>query len=62
MQSFDQHLSRLYRSGKITLDAAKATSTSPADFERALAFGDAPSGLEDTEFAEPEEEDLIELV
>lgn len=43
MQSFDQHLSRLYREGLISLEAAKATSTSPTDFERALAFGDGPS-------------------
>jgi twitching motility protein PilT len=62
MQSFDQHLSRLYRAGKITLDAAKATSTSPSDFERALAFDDAPVGSDDAGFDESEEEDVIELV
>ena len=37
-QSFDQHLSQLYRSGVITLDTAKAATTNPSDFERALAF------------------------
>jgi len=37
-QSFDQHLSQLYKSGIITLDTAKAATTNPSDFERALAF------------------------
>lgn len=36
MQSFDQHLSDLYRSGVIDLAIAKAASTNPSDFERAL--------------------------
>ena len=37
-QSFDQHLAELYKSGQVTLDVAKAASTNPSDFERALAF------------------------
>ena len=37
-QSFDQHLSELYKAGIITLDTAKAATTNPSDFERALAF------------------------
>jgi twitching motility protein PilT len=37
-QSFDQHLSELYRAGAITLDVAKAAASNPSDFERALSF------------------------
>jgi len=37
-QSFDQHLSELYKSGAITLDVAKAAASNPSDFERALSF------------------------
>jgi twitching motility protein PilT len=37
-QSFDQHLSQLYKSNVITLDTARAATTNPSDFERALAF------------------------
>jgi len=36
--SFDQHLSQLYKTNVITLDTAKAATTNPSDFERALAF------------------------
>ena len=38
MQSFDQHLSILYRQGLITLPTARAAATSPTDFQRALDF------------------------
>ena len=38
MQSFDQHLSQLYKTGVITLDTASAAATNPADFQRALEF------------------------
>ena len=38
MQSFDQHLTELYQTEKITLEAAVEASSSPADFERALTF------------------------
>ncbi|SEU25956.1 type IV pilus twitching motility protein PilT [Stigmatella erecta] len=38
MQSFDQHLSQLYRAGLITLETASSAATNPADFQRALEF------------------------
>lgn len=38
MQSFDQHLSDLYKSGVVELEVAKAAATNPSDFERALHF------------------------
>ncbi len=38
MQTFDQHLTDLYREELITLETAKAAATSPADFERNLHF------------------------
>ncbi len=38
MQTFDQHLTELYRTDIITLDVAKHAATSPADFERNLQF------------------------
>jgi len=38
MQTFDQHLTDLYKSGNITLEMAIAAATSPSDFERNLNF------------------------
>jgi twitching motility protein PilT len=38
MQSFDQHLSQLYKEGHITLETAQSAATNPADFQRALEF------------------------
>jgi twitching motility protein PilT len=38
MQTFDQHLTHLYRAGILDLEAAKAAATSAADFERNLQF------------------------
>ena len=38
MQSFDQHLTQLYRAGEITLKTAVDASSSPADFQRSLQF------------------------
>ncbi len=38
MQTFDQHLSDLYRLGTINLETAKSAATSAADFERNLTF------------------------
>src|SRR5512136_46029 len=38
MQTFDQHLSDLYRENIITLETAKSAATSAADFERNLTF------------------------
>ena len=37
-QSFDQHLSELYKSGQVTLDVAKNAASNSSDFERALSF------------------------
>jgi len=37
-QSFDQHLVMLLRAGQITMEVAKAASSNPSDFERALTF------------------------
>jgi len=38
MQTFDQHLTELYRGEQISLEVAMAAATSPADFERNLQF------------------------
>ena len=38
MQSFDQHLTDLYRTGIITLQTAINAATNPSDFQRALHF------------------------
>jgi len=38
MQSFDQHLTELYRGGEISLETAVQSSSSPADFQRSLQF------------------------
>jgi twitching motility protein PilT len=38
MQSFDQHLTDLYKAGTITLKTAMQASSNPGDFERALHF------------------------
>ncbi len=43
MQSFDQHLTDLYRQGVIKLEVARAAASNPSDFDRALSFGDGPS-------------------
>ena len=40
-QSFDQHITSLYKEGRITLEEAKANATKPEDFERNLMFGDS---------------------
>jgi len=39
-QSFDQHITDLYKQGKITMEEAKNSASSPEDFERNLMFGD----------------------
>lgn len=39
-QTFDQHLTDLYKAEKISLQEAKAAASSPEDFERNLMFGD----------------------
>lgn len=63
MQSFDQHLSRLYKAGRITLKGAKAASSSPTDFERALAFDDRPAHDDgEANFMSGKSDEVIELV
>ncbi len=39
-QSFDQHITALYKSGLISIEEAKGNATKPEDFERNLMFGD----------------------
>jgi twitching motility protein PilT len=38
MQTFDQCLTDLFKSGAIDMETAKSAATSPADFERNLQF------------------------
>ena len=38
MQSFDQHLTQLYKEGVITIEVALDAASSPSDFQRALDF------------------------
>lgn len=40
-QSFDQHITDLYKKQLITLEEAKGNATKPDDFERNLMFGDS---------------------
>lgn len=40
-QSFDQHITKLYKDGMITLEEAKSNASKPEDFERNLMFGDS---------------------
>jgi twitching motility protein PilT len=40
-QSFDQHITKLYKDGVITMEEAKTNATKPEDFERNLTFGDS---------------------
>lgn len=39
-QTFDQHITDLYKAGKISVEEARASASSPDDFERNLMFGD----------------------
>jgi twitching motility protein PilT len=39
-QSFDQHITALYKAGLISMEEAKGNATKPEDFERNLMFGD----------------------
>ena len=39
-QSFDQHITKLYKDGLISMEEAKNNATKPEDFERNLMFGD----------------------
>lgn len=38
MQTFDQHITALYKAGKVSLKDAKEATSNPADFERNLTF------------------------
>lgn len=40
-QSFDQHITKLYKAGLISMEEAKGNATRPEDFERNLMFGDS---------------------
>jgi twitching motility protein PilT len=40
-QSFDQHITKLYKQGLISMEEAKSNATRPEDFERNLMFGDS---------------------
>jgi twitching motility protein PilT len=42
-QTFDQHITDLYKANKISVEEAKANASSPEDFERNLMFGDDES-------------------
>ena len=46
MQSFDQHLTKLYQSKQITLEEAKAAASNPDDFERSLNYGDGAADVD----------------
>jgi twitching motility protein PilT len=39
-QTFDQHITQLYKEGLITKEEALANATKPEDFERNLMFSD----------------------
>lgn len=39
-QSFDQHITKLYKAGTISLEEAKGNASKPEDFERNLMFGE----------------------
>jgi twitching motility protein PilT len=40
-QSFDQHITKLYKAGLISMEEARGNATRPDDFERNLMFGDS---------------------
>ena len=40
MQTFDQHLTDLFKAGKVTMEEAKSNASKPDDFERNLQFAD----------------------
>ena len=54
MQSFDQHLTELYRSGVVELEVARAAASNPSDFERALSFGSGEAFPSSGDEEEPE--------
>jgi len=56
MQSFDQHLTDLYKQGILTFDVAKEAASSPTNFERNLQFG-SDSDDENRKSPRPSSED-----
>ena len=54
MQSFDQHLTDLYRDGIVDLEVARAAASNPSDFERALNFGGNRGAFDEAESDEPD--------
>lgn len=46
-QTFDQHLTDLFKEGKISQEEAMANASSPEDFERNLMFGDEEESEDD---------------
>jgi twitching motility protein PilT len=40
MQTFDQHLTDLYKKGMVTLEEARSNASKPDDFERNLMFAE----------------------
>ena len=48
MQSFDQHLTDLYKAGILSFDVAKEAATSPTNFERNLQFGSSGDDDDDS--------------
>ncbi|MBK26700.1 MAG: type IV pili twitching motility protein PilT [Halobacteriovorax sp.] len=53
MQSFDQHLTKLYREEMITYDVAIGAASSPTNFERNLEFGGNDESEEEEENVSP---------
>ena len=49
MQSFDQHLTKLYKANKISYEIALEAASSPSNFERNLEFGSSAEEEEDEE-------------
>lgn len=54
MQTFDHHLIELYRSGRITLEAAKTAATNPDDLVQELEFGGRESSQVEAPTAPPD--------
>jgi twitching motility protein PilT len=62
MQSFDQHLTQLYREGAISMEVAMLAASAPADFERALKFSDTgATPHEDNDVSDEPDSDVFEL-
>ncbi len=53
MQSFDQHLTKLYKNDEISFDVAIGAASSPSNFERNLQFGGEDEDGEESENVTP---------